>query len=331
MTLKRLLPALALFLLFAPVLAAEDEVVGTLTVHGKTTTFHHVYASLETGAGDPEDKYLVLLISDAPLPEGDRSSGHLASLAKQEQIHALKVRWHVGYDGLAVVPYHAEIPESGSTVRGLGMIDLQEFDDKKVAVKLGSHKLGQDWHYSARVRANLRRGGTVEIEPDAKLVAVSPVPQPGEAGDPLLALKKELGGLEYEYNAENFVRAVKDGNVQAVKLFLKAGMSANTKDGDQHAMLMGAMFCAYDPKPVRDEVLLALLAAKGNPNAADDNNATALLWASENCGAEVIRAMIRAGANVNARAKGGGTPLIMADAFKRNEIARILREAGAKP
>jgi len=331
MTLQRSLPALALFLLFAPVLAAEDEVVGTLTVHGKTTTFHHVYASLETEAAHPEEKYLVLLMSDAPLPEGDRSSGHLTSLAKQEQIHALKVRWHVGYDGLAVVPYHAGIPESGATVRGLGMIDLQEFNDEKVVVKLGSHKLGQDWHYSARVRANLRQGGTVEIEPDANLVAVSPVPQPGEVGDPLLAIKKELGALEYEFNAENFVRAVKDGNVPAVKLFLKAGMSANTKDGDQHAMVMGAMFCAYDPKPVRDEVLLALLAAKGDPNAADGNNATALLWAAENCGAEVIRAMIAAGANVNARAKGGGTPLAMADAFKRTEIAEILRKAGGKP
>jgi hypothetical protein len=330
-TLKRSLPTLALFLLFAPVLAAEDEVVGTLTVHGKTTTFNHIYASLETEAAHPDEKYLVLLMSDAPLPEGDRSSGHLTSLARQEQIHALKVRWHVGYDGLAVVPYHAEIPESGATVRGLGMIDLQEFNDKKVAVKLGSHKLGQDWHYSARVRANLRQGGTVEIEPDAKLVAVSPVPQPGEVGDPLLAIKKELGTLEYEFNAENFVRAVKDGNLPAVKLFLKAGMSANTKDGDQHAMVMGAMFCAYDPKPVRDEVVLALLAAKGDPNAADDNNATALLWAAENCGAKVIRAMIAAGANVNARAKGGGTALGMADAFKRTEIVEILRAAGGKP
>jgi ankyrin repeat protein len=146
-----------------------------------------------------------------------------------------------------------------------------------------------------------------------------------------LAIKKELGTLEYEFNAENFVRAVKDGNLPAVKLFLKAGMSADTKDGDQHAMVMGAMFCAYDPKPVRDEVVLALLAAKGNPNAADDNNATALLWAAENCGAEVIRAMIAAGANVNARAKGGGTPLTMADAFKRTEIVEILRAAGGKP
>ncbi len=328
---KRSLLAIALFLLFPPILAAEDEVVGTLTVHGKTTTLNHVYASLETESGQPDEKYLVLLMSDAPLSEGDRSSGHLASLAKQEQIHALKVRWHVGYDGLDVVPYHAGIPESGATVRGLGMIDLQQFDDKKVAVKLGSHKLGQDWHYSARVRANLRQGGTVEIEPDAELVAVSPVPQPGEVGDPLLAIKKELGTLKYEFNAENFLRAVKDGNVPAVKLFLKAGMSANTKDGDQHAMVMGAMFCAYDPKPVRDEVVLALLKAKGNPNAADDNNATALLWAAENCGAEVIRAMIQAGGNVNARAKGGGTPLMMAEAFKRSEIAGILREAGAKP
>ena len=76
-----------------------------------------------------------------------------AKAAKQEQIHALKVRWHVGYDGLAVVPYHSEIPQSGSAVFGLGMIDLEKFDDATVEAKIESRKLGQDWHYSASVRA----------------------------------------------------------------------------------------------------------------------------------------------------------------------------------
>lgn len=318
-------------LLTAPLLAAEDVVFGTFTVHGKTTTFNHVYASLEGDPQRPESRYLVLLLSDAPLPEGDRSSGHLTELAKRKQIHALKVRLGVGYDGLAVVPYHAEIPQSGSAVLGLGMIDLERFDDERVEAKIESHKLGQDWHYSATVRAALHNGGTAELEPEAEIAAPSPEPLPGEVGDPRLSLKKDLGGLGYEFNNGGFMRSIKDGNLEAVKLFLKGGMSPNAKEGNDSAMVTAAGFCAYDPKPVRDAIVLTLLEAKGDPNAADQNHATALLWAAESCGPDVVRAMIRAGADVNAKAKGGGTPLIVADALKRTEIAAILRGAGAKP
>ena len=43
MTLQRSLLALALLLLTAPTLAAEDEVIGTFTVHGKTTTANSAF------------------------------------------------------------------------------------------------------------------------------------------------------------------------------------------------------------------------------------------------------------------------------------------------
>jgi hypothetical protein len=184
---------LALVLLSAPLLAAQDEVVGTFTVHGKTTTFNHVYASRQADPDTPGVDHLVLLLSDVPLPEADRSSSRLVGLASQGRVHALKVRWRVGSDDIAAIPYHAGIPQSGSTVHHLGMIDLQELDDEKIAAKIESHKLGQDWHYSARLRAALHRGGTAEIEPEAEAVATSDKPQPGEVGDPLFALKKELG------------------------------------------------------------------------------------------------------------------------------------------
>jgi hypothetical protein len=333
---RSLLPTLTLtltlVLLAAPLLAAEDEVVGTFTVHGKTTTFKHVYASRQADPDTPGVDDLVLLLSDVPLPEADRSSSRLLGLASNGRVHALKLRWREGSDDIAAVPYHAAIPQSGSTVHHLGMIDLQELTDEKIAVRTESHKLGQDWHYSARLRAALHRGGTAEIEPEADAVATSDKPLAGEAGDPLFALKKELGRQGYEYNAENFVTAVKDGQLEAVKLFLQGGMSANTKAGDQHAMIMAATLCASDPQEARGPVILALLAAKGDPNARDETNATALLRAVQmGCDPEVIRAMIKAGADVNARAKGGGTPLMLAKALNRAEIAEILRAAGAKP
>ena len=57
MTLQRSLLALALLLLTTPILAAEDEVVGTFTVHGKTTTFNHVYAEAQTRLSDEETRF----------------------------------------------------------------------------------------------------------------------------------------------------------------------------------------------------------------------------------------------------------------------------------
>ncbi|HEX7182658.1 MAG TPA: hypothetical protein VF756_12510, partial [Thermoanaerobaculia bacterium] len=228
---QRIASALALFLLFllsATALAAKDEVSGTFTLHGESTFFQHVYASEETDPKDPEESYLVLLLSDKPIAEADRRSARLAELARQGKIHALKVRWRFGYDDLAVVPFHSKVPETGSTVRGLGTIDLQGLDDKNIEALVASKKLGQDWHYRAQIKAALRKGGIAEVEPDYKeKVAgapgkgVPPGPRTGKVGDPLFNLKKDLGRLGYEFDAENFLTAVKDGNAEAVRLFLK--------------------------------------------------------------------------------------------------------------
>ena len=103
---KPWLPLIALFLLALPALAAKDQVTGTFTVQGKTTVLRHVYATFVTDPGDPETKYVVLLLSDEPIAEADRRSSRIAELARQGRLHAVKIRWRVGYDDLAAVPYH---------------------------------------------------------------------------------------------------------------------------------------------------------------------------------------------------------------------------------
>jgi hypothetical protein len=328
-----------LFLLALPGLAAKDQVTGTFTVQGKTTVLRHVYASLDADPGDPGTKYVVLLLSDEPIAEEDRRSSRIAELAREGRLHAVKVRWRVGYDDLAAVPYHQAVAETGTTVRGMGKIDLKAFDDDNVDAKVGSRRLGQDWHYSAHVKAALRHGGTAEIEPAMKVEmekgtrSHSMQPQPGEAGDPILAIKKQLGQQGYEFDTPNLIHAIHEGDVAAVRLFMKGGMDPNfvAKDDGRHPMLIAAMSCSLEDNSKATPILLALLQAKGDPDAKDDNNSTALLWAASSCDAEVIRAMIKAGADVNARAKGSATPLMMAEVSNRTEIAEILKAAGAKP
>src|SRR4029453_10484654 len=86
---------------------AQDSVLGTFTVAGKTTRFNHVYASFETSPVNDSGKYLVLLVSDVPVGAADRSTDRLKGLANTGALHAVKLRWKYGYDSIAVVPYHA--------------------------------------------------------------------------------------------------------------------------------------------------------------------------------------------------------------------------------
>jgi hypothetical protein len=335
---KPWLPLIALFLLALPALAAKDQVTGTFTVQGKTTVFRHVYASLDADPDDRESKYVVLLLSDQPIAKEDRRSSRIAELAREGRLHALKVRWRIGYDDLAAVPYHQAVAETGTTVRGMGTIDLQGLDDKNVDAKVASKKLRQDWHYSAHVKAALLQGGTVEIEPVMKVEmekeTQSHSMEPSQpAGNPITAIKKQLGRKGYEFDTPNLIHAIHEGDVEAVRLFMKAGMDPNfvDKEDGRHPMLIAATSCSATDNAKATPILLALLQAKGDPNAKDDNNSTALLWAVTSCDAEVIRAMIKAGADVNARAKGSATPLMMAEVSNRTEIAEILKKAGAKP
>ncbi|MGZ6970762.1 MAG: hypothetical protein ACXVID_03785, partial [Thermoanaerobaculia bacterium] len=84
--------------------ALADDALGTLTVNGKTTVLKAVAASEETGEGG--QKWLVILASDRKV-EGDRSIAHLAQLAKDGQLHAVRILWLIGTDTVRAVPYDA--------------------------------------------------------------------------------------------------------------------------------------------------------------------------------------------------------------------------------
>ena len=67
-----------------------------------------------------------------------------------------------------------------------------------------------------------------------------------------------------------------------------------------------------------------------NVNVADENHATVLLHAAEDCNSgALVRALIAKGADVNAKAAGGATPLMNAHISACKEIAAMLEKAGA--
>lgn len=320
-------------------LAARDKVTGTFTVHGKTVTFHEVYASLDKDPEDPSEQVLVLLLSDVQLEPADRGRERLAELARSGKVHALALRWSYGSDYVTSTPYHKDLAASGMPTHGNNVLDLEAFDDKNVTAMVRSKMLGQEWFYSARVQAAVAQGGVAEAEPQAvewqgaeAEEATAEAPAEAAPGDPAAQrrIKLRLGALGYDYTEESFTQAIKDANAEAVGLFLKAGMSPDAKDASgNHVMLLAAMFCAYPPPEGRTAVALALIAAKSPVNVYDQNHSSPLLWAVQSCDPKVIQALLAAGADPNAQAKGSATPLMMAEVYGRADVVALLKKAGA--
>ncbi|MDL2717312.1 MAG: ankyrin repeat domain-containing protein [Acidobacteriota bacterium] len=313
--------ALALLAAALSLPAFADDALGTLTVNGKTTILKAVAATEEMDAQG--EKWLVILASDRKV-EGDRSIARLAALAKDGQLHAVRILWQIGSDMVRAVPYDANLPESGRMGLEHPTLDLKRYGkDRRLEAEFKSKMVGQAWHFHANVRANVVPGGILELEPEAETLGAAVT-----GGDPKLA----LGKLGYAYNEESFPHAITDANLDAVRLFLEIGMSPNARGkGGIHPMLLAAMGCGQQDGKQRSEVLEALTAAHGDVKAKDDNGSTALLWAVQGgCSVSSVQALLKAGSDPNVRAKGGATPLMYAEIFKRTEIEAVLKKAGAK-
>lgn len=314
------------FLLLLPAFlclpARADEALGTFTVRGRTIVLREVAASEQRDPDASSRKWLVILASDKKVAEEDRKPARLAELAREGKVHAVRILWLVGTDTVRAVPYDRSLDESGKMGSERPTLDLKRYGNGRLEAEFRSKMLGQDWHFHANVKADVAKGGTAELEPESEESVA-------ESADP----KITLGKMGYEFTEDAFGHAISDGNLDAVKLFLKTGMKpdAHPEDG-QHPMLFAAMLCGNDPEEKhRSAILEALVAAGGSVKAKDMNNSTPLLWAVQTgCAPSAIRALLKAGADPNAKAKGGATPLMFAEIFHRTEIEAMLKKAGAK-
>ena len=327
-SIRRAAPAVLLTILVAPVSAA-DKATGTFTVEGKTVRFTEVYASLERDPVQAGRKYLMLLVADVPVAPADRAPDRLLALAKSGTIHAVRIRWTYGTDSLTVIPYHRDIAESGRAIQQFATLNLSKFDDVSVDAEFKSKMLGQAWHFNALVKAAVAQGGVATLEPDADVLAESP--GGAASGVDASALKRQLGGLGYEFKPEAFFQAIGDRNAEAVTLFVQAGMSPNIKnDQGRYALNHAVLFCGQDAAKA-SAVVVALVKAKGDVSTKDpDNKTTPLVGSVQSCNVDAVQALIAAGSDLSAKSAGGMTALQLADIFQRPEIAAALRKAGAK-
>src|SRR5262245_57301629 len=223
--------------------AAQDSALGTFTVGGKTVRFTQVYASLETSPSSPSESYLILLVSDLPIAAADRSPARLTSLASTGKLHAVRLLWRIGFDDIAVVPYHSGVAESGRAFASMSTVNLSALDEKRVNAEFKSKMLGQTWFFNAIVKAAIAHGNVATLEPavDAPLPP-APNGTPGKS-DPT-AIKRALGAMGYEFTPAAFFQAIADSKAQAVTLFIQAGMTPNQKDQrGEYALNYSVLFC----------------------------------------------------------------------------------------
>jgi uncharacterized protein len=101
----------------------------------------------------------------------------------------------------------------------------------------------------------------------------------------------ELTNMAVEFTPQAFVQSAKQGDLQAVRLFLAAGMNPNAKDDESNTALMYAIAAG------RAEIINALLAAKADVNEKNSGHATALDWAAVRGQLETVRLLVDKGAS----------------------------------
>lgn len=132
----------------------------------------------------------------------------------------------------------------------------------------------------------------------------------------------KIQAQDINYNTYNFFRAISNGNIQLVDLFLKSGMSP-----DSTFMKTPAIYVAIASN--QNEVVKMLLDNKVDPNK-ELAGITPLLMAIREKDAKIVETLIAYGADVNQSA-GYTKPLAYAIQKKQPKIVELLINAGAKP
>ena len=157
-------------------------------------------------------------------------------------------------------------------------------------------------------------GGSPEDEyPDAEKVRQ---PENDAQRDALRKLR-EMG---FPHPTADFlVMSAVQGNLEAVKLFVAAGYSPDTKDRESPAIVSAAMFG-------QPHVVLYLIEAGADVNAVDDVNTTALMRLADKCDATAtIQALLKAGAKTDVKSAGGADAAQLAEWSNCTDNVKAIR------
>ena len=122
------------------------------------------------------------------------------------------------------------------------------------------------------------------------------------------------------------IAAVTKDYVEEVEALIKEGIDVNAKDNDEETALMFASYWGHTG-------IVKLLLKNGadvSINAESKHSkATALSLASEKGRIEIVKLLLKNGADVNAKSECGNTALMLASGRGHAEVVAMLKENGA--
>jgi ankyrin repeat protein len=126
--------------------------------------------------------------------------------------------------------------------------------------------------------------------------------------------REELKQMNIEFSEWSFLFKIRENNVKICRLFLKAGMSPETKDlnGILSPSHRGMTAYTYVMSFGHPDIFMAMIEAGTDVNAADERGMTALMHAAFTGNTKLVDALIQRGADVNASYAAGWTPLLFA-------------------
>jgi uncharacterized protein len=119
-------------------------------------------------------------------------------------------------------------------------------------------------------------------------------------------LIKELNGLNFQFNGDDFVRSAAEGDQKALGLFFGAGFDVNAANTAGYTGLMVAS------ERGRPDIIKLLLDHKADPNVTGRDGTSALMLAAENNQPEIVKMLLGHGADPNRQDNNGWTAVLKA-------------------
>ncbi len=280
---------------------------GEMKAQGTKTPLRHAYAVVVRPRNAAADETrLVLSEEPVPLEVLEELLRRLPSFG----FRGVEVVLGAGGGAEAVFFHHDELP-AGLEVREVAKLVPTAAAAGRLAGRIVFDDPGFSFAFDATFDAPLFR----------------PAANPTRTTDPGLPSEEqakatlEEQGLELTPGA--FDRVVRDGDIEAVRLFLVAGMPATTGEP-------GGSVLESAVERGHAEVVRVLLAAGADPNGAGYAGRPLLIAAAEGQGADVVRALLAGGADVTRKGAGNATALHAAAEAGKLDILELLLGAGAK-
>lgn len=133
--------------------------------------------------------------------------------------------------------------------------------------------------------------------------------------------KKGLSKRGIAYSEQDFVESAKNGDVDAVKLFLIAGMKPDARNNDGRPALMAAALSG------KEAVVDELLDAGADVNVKTKESQTPLMGAAVNGNTRIVNTLLSRGADSSVKDDHGFTALMYADGAEKPQVRDILVKA----